>query len=467
MKSSLQLDPNRLFPADPKTRAVAADLYDLVRDLPIISPHGHVDPQLLVENKPFANPAELFIYYDHYVFRLLNAQGFGLDFVKRGGTDAEARAAWRLLCENWNALAGTASGYWLAHEFATLFDIDELPSAANADRLYDQIAEYLTRPEFLPRALFERFNIAVLATTDDPTDDLAAHRALAADPNFRGRVAPTFRPDRYLDPRAEGWAKSVAELLASAGLVDATYENFVDALRIRRAYFIENGAFSADHGVLEPYTADLADDVAADYFARALKGQLGADEARDLAGHFLTVSAGMSAEDGLVMTLHAGVIRNHSAETKANYGADFGHDLPVQAEFTMNLRPLLAKHGLNPNLHLVLFCLDEATWSRDLAPLASFYPSVYIGVPWWFLDAPDATARFRAATVETAGFYRGSGFIDDTRAYLSIPARHDMSRRADSAFLARLVVEGRLQLAQAEQIIVDLVTTIPSKTFKL
>jgi len=467
MKSALQLDPNRLFPADPATREIAAGLYGLVADLPIISPHGHVDPALLAENKPFANPAELFLYYDHYIFRLLHASGLGLDFLKRGGTEQEARAAWRLLCENWHLLAGTSSGYWLNHEFATLFGIDEIPNAQNADRLYDLMAQHLATPEFLPRALFDRFNIAVMATTDDPIDDLAAHRALAADPTFSGRVTPTFRPDRYLDPRVLGWQQNVAALLESAGISGANYANFVEALKIRRAYFIANGAFSADHGVFEPYTADLSDSVAADLFDRALAGTVSAADARELAGHFLTLSAGMSAEDGLVMTLHAGVLRNHSSATQAAFGPDTGQDIPVACEFTQNLRPLLQKHGLNPNLHLILFSLDETNWSREIAPLAGFYPSVYIGAPWWFLDAPDSALRFRAATVESAGFYRGSGFIDDTRAFLSIPARHDMARRTDAAFLARLVIEGRLQLAQAQQIIVDTVTTIPTKAFKL
>lgn len=472
MKQELVLDPNRLFPADPSVCAVAVELYGLVADLPIISPHGHVDAQLLVENKPFANPTELFLYYDHYVFRLLHASGQGLDFLKRGGTDAEARAAWQLLCDNWHLLAGTSSGYWLSHELATLFGVDETPGASNADALYEQISAKLATPAFLPRALFERFNIAVLATTDDPTDDLSAHRDLAADPTFKGRVAPTFRPDLYLDPRVAGWAENVAHLLASAGLkssnsAPANYKNFVEALRIRRGYFIANGAFSADHGVLEPYTADLDEATASELFEKAMAGKATDAEAREFAGHMLTVSAGQSAEDGLVMTLHAGVVRNHSSQTRANFGPDTGHDIPVRCEFTNNLRPLLEKHGLNPKLHLVLFSLDETTWSREVAPLAGFYPSVFIGAPWWFLDAPDSIARFRSATVETSGFYRGSGFIDDTRAFLSIPARHDMARRVDSAFLAKLVVEGRISLAEAKRIAVDLVTTIPTKAFKL
>jgi glucuronate isomerase len=461
------LDSNRLLPADPTTRAIAVELLELVQDLPIIAPHGHVDPTILVQNKPFANPAELFLYYDHYVFRLLYANGLGIDFLKRGGTEEEARSAWKLLCSNWHLLAGTSSGYWLVEEFSTLFGIQELPSQENADELFDRISDCLTQPEFLPRALFERFNIAVLATTDDPIDDLAAHRTLAADPTFQGLVAPTFRPDKYLDPRAINWKANVAELLATAGLTGLNYQNFVQALRIRRDYFIASGAFSVDHGVEEPHTADLTENQASQLFEAAVNGTIDAAGAREFAGHMLTVSAGMSCEDGLVMTLHAGVVRNHSSQTKALIGADTGHDIPVKCEFTNNLHALLERHGLDSRLHLILFSLDESNWSREIAPLAGFYPSVFIGSPWWFLDAPDAIGRFRSATVESAGFYKGSGFIDDTRAFLSIPARHDMARRCDAGFLAGQVVAGRITLQQARTIMVDTVTTIPRKAFKL
>ncbi len=467
MKALQILDENRLFPAEPALREVAAELYDLAKDLPITSPHGHVNPEVLARNEPFANPAELFIYYDHYVFKLLHASGYSLDFINRNGTDEQARAAWRLLCQNWHLLAGTSSGYWLNHELASLFEVYQTPSEANADELYDHISALLATPEFLPRALFQQFNIAVLATTDDPIDDLKFHKQLADDPTFVGRVAPTFRPDAYLDPRAIHWKQNVGKLIESAGLAEVSYKAFIQALTIRRSYFVANGGFSVDHGVLEPYTADLSDDLAGQYFESALAGTISAEEAREFAGHMLTVSAGMSCQDGLVMTLHAGVVRNHSTATFESFGPDSGHDIPVTCEFTNNLRPLLQKYGLNPNLHLILFSLDETNWSREIAPLAGFYPSVFIGAPWWFLDAPDSFQRFRSATVETAGYYRGSGFIDDTRAFLSIPARHDMARRSDASFLARLVVEGRVTLEQARKIMVDTVISIPAKAFKL
>ena len=461
-----KLSPARLLPSEPAVRAIAEQLYDSVANLPIISPHGHVDPALLVENKPFANPAELFIYFDHYVTRLLHATGHSLQDLGKG-SNTDPRKSWNILCSNWHLLAGTASGYWLTHEFSTLFGIDETPSAENAGRLYGLIATELLEPRMLPRALFEEFHIEFLATTDDPCDDLANHQILAQDPTFKGRVVPTFRPDLYLDPRAKNWVENVDRLLTTAEISERNYAGFIDAIEKRRAYFVANGAVSSDHGVYEPYTTILSTDRATELFSLALEGTISAIDARDFAGHMLSEMARMSTNDGLVMTIHAGVLRNHSSKTLANYGPDTGHDIPVRAEFTNNLRPLLEAYGMHPNLTVILFSLDETSWSREVAPLAGFYPSVRVGAPWWFLDAPDSATRFREATTEIVGFYRGSGFIDDTRAFLSIPARHDMSRRVDSAFLARLVAEGRITFEQAEKIAVDLVVAVPKKAFKL
>ena len=468
----LQLDQDRLFPSDPATRDVARALYEQVADLPIISPHGHVDPALLVDDEPFPNPAELFIRFDHYVTRLMHAAGVGLadlgipDRTSDAPT-ASPREVWRTFSENWHLYAGTASGYWLQSTFSQLFDIDVHPDAGNADAVFDRIQAALATPGFRPRALFERFGIEVMATTDDPMDDLAPHRALAGDPAFAGRVLPTFRPDAYLNPAAPGWADNVGRLADWNGSSVSDYSGYLDALAGRRRHFVENGAVSADHGVLEPFTIDLSPSDAAALFERGLSGSLDASEARAFAGHMLLQSARMSVDDGLVMTVHPGVFRNHSSETFAAFGPDTGHDIPVTTTYVENIRPLLEKYGNAKDFHLVLFSVDETVYSREIAPLAGFYPSVYVGAPWWFLDAPDAVTRFRSAVTETAGFYRSSGFIDDTRAFLSIPARHDMARRLDSAFLARLVREGRVDQAAAERIAVDLVDTLPRKVFKL
>lgn len=468
MASALQLDPDRLFPADPATRDIARGLYESVAELPIISPHGHVAPSLLLEDQPFSDPADLLVTHDHYVTRLLHAAGVDLADLGVGrSAPADPRHVWRTFAEHWHLFAGTSSGYWLSHELATLFDLADEPSAETADASFEAISARLADPAYRPRALFGRFRIEVLATTDDPMDDLAAHAALAADPTFTGRVLPTFRPDSYLDPAASDFRTRVERLTAAHGTAIDDFAGYLGALAARRAHFIARGAVSADHGVREPYTVDLDDDEASALYRKAVAGELDAAGSREFAGNMLLRMAGMSARDGLVMTIHPGVYRNHSASTFDRLGPDTGHDIPVTTTYTANLRPLLERHGLEPDLHLVLFAVDETVYSREVAPLAGFYPSVFIGAPWWFLDAPDAVQRFRAAVTETAGFSRGSGFIDDTRAFLSIPARHDMARRSDSAFLARLVREGRVSQAAAERIAIDLVDALPRRVFKL
>lgn len=467
MPPTTDLDGGYLLPADPTTRSIAVDLYSAVVDAPIVSPHGHVSPSLIIDDVPFTDPTDLLITHDHYVTRLLHATGYDLADLGVGqGASADPRAVWRILAENWHRFAGTASGYWLSREFDTLFGITAELSPAIADATYDRIAAALLEPEFRPRALFDRFRIDVLATTDDPLDDLAGHASLTADPSFRGRVLPTFRPDAYIDPETTGFTERVARLLMTTAHA-TTFAGYLAALADRREYFIERGAVSADHGVLEPFTADLEAGYADRLFQGAMAGTLDVDEARLFRGHMLLQMAGMSVDDGLVMTVHPGVRRNHHTATFERAGADTGHDLPVRTEFTENLRPLLQRYGTAKDFHLVLFAVDETVYSREVGPIAGFYPSVYIGAPWWFLDAPDAILRWRSAITESAGFYRSSGFIDDTRAFCSIPARHDTARRVDSSFLARLVREGRVSMSTAERIACDLVDSIPREVFKL
>lgn len=467
----LTLDPDRLFPAEPTTREIARDLYAEVKDLPIISPHGHVDPWLLVTNEPFSDPTTLFLTFDHYIFRLLHANGVDLADVGAGTAELkDPRAAWRILCSHWNDLEGTASGYWLTEEFVSLFHVDQMPSAANADGIYDHIAAALEKEEFRPRALFDRFRIRLLATTDDPLDSLEAHRALAelhARGEIHGTVVPTWRPDRYLDPSKRGFADAVAELTASVGGEATSLPDYLRALQESRARFIAAGAVSADHGVPTPYTVDLDDATLATLLKKTVEGTATDAECREFTGAMLLRCAEFSAEDGLVMTIHPGVFRNHSSATLERFGPDTGHDIPETVEYTRNLRPLLEKVGLHPRFRIVLFGIDETMYSREVAPLAGFYPSVFIGAPWWFIDAPDAIGRFRSAITETAGFTRGSGFIDDTRAFLSIPARHDMARRCDAAFLARYVAEGRLPKTSAQRIIRELTIDQPTRVFNL
>ena len=468
--AALSPHPDRLLPTEPGLRKIARRLYGAVRQLPIISPHGHVPARLLLDDEPFRDPASLFVTPDHYVTRLLHANGIPLSDlgVARGPlSELESRAVWRLLCENWAVFRATPVRYWLESELGEIFGVTERPSGKNADALYDQIADCLARPEFRPRALFERFGIEVLATTDDPADDLSAHRELASVPGWNARIAPTFRPDRYLEPGRPGWPAAVDRLGAAAEVDTGDYHGFVRALEQRRRYFIEHGAFSADHGHQYAHAEPMAVTDAERVFRLARMGEATEAEAVAFRRHMVLEMARMSCDDGLVMTVHPGAHRDHHTASALAYGPDTGSDIPQATEYTGALRPLLERYGTHPNLHLVLFTLDEQVWSRELAPMAGFYPSVYIGAPWWFLDAPDAILRFRAAVTETAGFSRTSGFIDDTRAFCSIPARHDMSRRLDAAFLARLVAEHRLDEDEAMETAVALVDENPRRAFRI
>lgn len=459
------LDPDRLLPGDPAALPIARALYAQMADAPIISPHGHVPAQLLVDDDGFGDPASLFVSPDHYITRQLHALGIPLEALDTG-RGADPREVWRILAGQMHAFAGTASSYWLREELAAVFGIDGELAAANADEIFDAVSARLHEPAYRPRALFERFHITVLATTDDPLDPLDAHQALRDDSSFDGRVLPTFRPDAYIDPAASGFRGNVERLLAATSC-PATLTGYLTALRRRREHFIAHGAVSVDVGVTDAITLDLEAAEAGRLFQQVLAGSATGAEQAAFRAHLLLQLAAMSVEDGLVLTVHAGVHRNHSTLTYERFGPDTGHDIPIRTSFTRELKPLLDRFGLEPGFQLILFTVDETAYSRELAPLAGFYPSVYIGAPWWFLDAPDAILRWRAAITETAGFYRTSGFVDDTRAYLSIPVRHDVARRTDAAFLARYVQQGRIVPSTAERIAADLVDAIPRTAFKL
>ena len=466
----LTAHPDRLLPTEPAVRDIARRLYAAVRDLPIVSPHGHVDPRILVDDTPFTDPTSLLVQPDHYVTRLLHAGGVSLDQLGVGEgplPEDRARAAWRLLCGRWHQLRGTPVRYWFDSELAEIFGVRERPCADNADEVYDHIAAALAEPRHRPRALLRRFGIEVLATTDDPADELTAHARLAADPEITTRVVPTFRPDRYLEPAQAGWPDAVKRLGTVADTDVGDYDGYVTALERRRRFFIERGAVSADHSHADAIAAAIPRADAQRVYRSALAGQVSEAEATAFRRHMIFEMARMSCDDGLVMTLHPGVRRNHHPDTFARYGPDTGHDIPVATEFTDALRPLLARFGTHPNLHLVLFTVDPDVFAREIGPLAGFYPSVYAGAPWWFLDSPALIRRYQESVTEIAGFSRLSGFIDDTRAFCSIPARHDMSRRLDAGFLAGLVAAHRLEEDEAHDTITTLVVDQPRKVFKL
>lgn len=467
MSTPLSPHADRLLPADPGVRELARHLYDAVAQAPILSPHGHVDAALLADDAPFPDPATLLITPDHYVLRLLHAVGVPLGSLGLGETPADPQDVWRAFCANWDAFLGTPVRYWFETSLSEVFGVTEQPSAANADELYAHIDALLATPALRPRALFERFRIETLATTDDPVADLGAHARLRADPTFRGNVLPTFRADRYMDPSATGWTTAIAELSEVSGIDAGRYSGLLDALRHRRTAFREAGGTATDTGVLDAGSWPLETAEAERIHAAALRGEVTAEEAIAYRHDMLYRLAEMSSEDGLVMQLHPGVIRNHHRDTLARFGPDSGHDLPDVVAFTRPLTPILNDFGTNETFRLVLFTVDETSFSREIGPLAGFYPTVYAGAPWWFLDTPDAISRYRRAVTDSAGFTKTSGFVDDTRAFCSIPSRHDMSRRLDAGYLASLVAEHRLTEDQAFELTHRLVDDIPRTTFRL
>jgi len=464
------LDAKRLFPAEATARAVAVKLYETVRNLPIISPHGHTDPRWFAENKPFPNPAALFIQPDHYIFRMLYSQGISLESLgipqEDGRQSADPREVWRIFAKNYYLFRGTPTRLWLDYAFENVFGLTERLSPGNANEFYEVISKKLATPEFLPRALFDRFNIEVLATTDGAVDSLEFHQAIKAS-GWKGRVLPTFRPDAVVDAEFLGFQENLKKLGEVSGEDVSSWKGYLAALRSRRAYFKKNGATATDHGHLTAMTADLPLGEAERLYGRVYSGKMQAGDVELFQAQMLTEMAGMSVEDGLTMQLHPGAIRNYNKAVYEKFGRDKGADIPSPTEYVRALRPLLSKYGNEANFTLILFTLDETTFSRELAPIAGHFPSVKLGPPWWFLDSPEGMMRFREAATETGGLYNTVGFNDDTRAFLSIPARHDVARRVDCAFLARLVAEHRLDEAEAFEVVQDLAVNLVRTAYKL
>lgn len=465
------LHPDRLFSSNPGERAIARELYAAVANLPIISPHGHTDPRWFADNEPFANATELLLQPDHYLLRMLYSQGISLDTLGIACSDgsasgADPAAVWQLFGDHYHLFHGTPTRLWMDHILAEVFAIDVRLDSASAAEIYAEINRQLATPAFLPRALFERFNIEVIATTESPLDPLAAHQRLARDP-WPGRVITAFRPDPVVDPQYEGFADNIDELARISGVSCDTYAGYLDALRERRAFFKSLGATSTDHGHPSACTADLPAAECARLYQGALAGTLSAGEAEQFRGQMLLEMALMSLDDGLVMQLHPGVYRNHNPQLFARYGRDKGADIPLPCEFVRNLKPLLDRLGNKPDFTLILFTLDETTYARELAPLAGHYPAVKLGPAWWFHDSPEGMLRYRHQMTETAGIYNTVGFNDDTRAFLSIPARHDVARRIDCRFLAQLVAEHRLAMDEARTLAHDLAYQLAKTAYKL
>ena len=471
MKDRLRLDPDRLFPAEPEVRAIARRLFRDIEGLPIVSPHGHCDPRWFATDEAFSDPSKLLITPDHYVFRMLHSQGvpleaLGVPRADGGPIETDTRAIWRLFAKNYHLFRGTPSRMWLDWIFVELFGMTVRLSAATADTYYDRIAEALVTPDFRPRRLMERLNIEVMTTTESPLDPLDHHRVIR-ESGWPGRVLTTFRPDPVVDPEFEGFQSNLDRLAALTGEDTRKWSGYLGALRQRRAAFRAMGATSTDHGHPTALTADLHYPEAEVLFARVVHGTFTSADAELFRAQMLTEMARMSVEDGMVMQLHPGSYRNHDAPTFAMFGRDKGADIPMRTDYVHGLKPLLDRFGSAEGFTFIIFTLDESVYSRELAPLAGHYPCLRLGPPWWFHDSSEGMRRFREQTTETAGFYNMVGFNDDTRAFLSIPARHDVARRMDCNFLARLVSEHRLEDDEAVELASDLTYGLVKRTYKL
>jgi glucuronate isomerase len=467
----LVLHADRFFDSDPEIRRSARTLYEETRDLPLICPHGHVDPSTLANDAPFPEPASLIVVPDHYIVRMLYSRGVPMESLgiqTRDGTTVETdpRRVWQLFGENAHLFHGTPTGVWLDHELHDVFGVKARLDADSAQYVYDQIAERLGSPEFRPRRLFERFNIEVLATTDAASDSLEHHRAIRAS-GWRGRVIPTFRPDAVFRIAAPEWAAELECLGQVSGDAIANYASFIDALEKRRAVFKSLGATASDHAVVEPFASRISEQDASAIFVRALRGEATAADQRRFEAHMLMEMARMSVEDGLVMQLHPGALRNHNRQVFERFGADRGADIPVATEYTRNLAELLNAFGNDERFSMVLFTLDESTYARELAPLAGHYPAIRLGPPWWFHDSIEGMTRYRQQVTETAGIYNTAGFNDDTRAFCSIPARHDLSRRVDANFLAGLVARHIVELDDARVMARALAYDLARETYRV
>ena len=457
------MNPDRFFSSDPATRDIARELYQTVAALPIVSPHGHVAPRLFADpNATFGTPADLFIIPDHYVTRMLYSQGIPFESLVEG----DHRKIWKLFCENFHLFRGTPSGIWLTDELASVFGVDEKPSASNADRLFDAVSGKLSSPDFSPRQLFERFHIEALCTTDAATDTLEHHQAIRQS-GWTGNIRPTFRPDGVVNLDAPNWKVNIDKLSEVGGINVVDYKSFIQALEQRRAFFKSMGATATDHAALTPATAELTPTEAESVFQRALKGETNFSDAARFTAHMLTEMARMSIGDGLVMQLHPGSLRNHNEIIFQKFGLDKGADIPLQTEYTRNLLPLLNKYGNDLRLTLILFTLDETTYSRELATLAGHYPALKLGPPWWFHDSLNGMARYFDQVMETTGLYNTAGFNDDTRAFCSIPARHDVWRRASANWLAGLVVRHIVDMDDAGEMIQDMAVNLAKRAYKL
>lgn len=451
---------------------IAQDLFESVGELPLICPHGHVPPQLFsTENEKFDNPAELFITSDHYVLRMLLSQGvrcqdLGIQGVSDESYISAPEQIWQIFCDHYHLFDGTPTGLWIENILAMVFGIMKKPDSENAIELYQQMAQSLRSASFNLRKLFQKFNIEVLCTTDDVTDSLNVHQEISQ-AGWQGRILPTLRMDRVVDIQHPTWPDHIQALSSFTHQEIVDYRSFIWAIEKRRTDYQALGCKASDLSLKTPYTCQLSNQKSEEFFQLGLKKQITDDEALQFKGQLILELARMSAEDGMVMQLRAGIYRNHSPGIFQELGPDMGFDIPVKVEWTQNLKPLLDAYGMDTNLCLILFTLDESNYARELAPIAGAYPAIKLGPPWWFNDSPQGIRRYFDSVMETAGFENTVGFNDDARNFLSIPARHDLWRRISALWLADLVQNGQLSGSDARKRMADLAYGLAKSGYRL
>jgi glucuronate isomerase len=474
---TLKLHPHRLFSSDSTVQTIAAELYDRIAGLPIISPHGHTDPSWFSNNDNFGNATELLIKPDHYVFRMLFSQGITLEqlgiaqhgerAVPGEADSVDPEVVWQIFADHYYLFCGTPSGYWLDATFANVFGFSEKLCSENAQEYYQEIGRQVSSVSFKPRALLDRFNIELIATTEGALDPLEHHQALEGS-DYAKRVITTFRPDDVVDASRADFNDNLIKLAQITGENLDSWQGYLAALRQRRAFFKAKGrATATDHGHPTALTCALSTSACETLYLKCRSGEATVQEQELFRGQLLTELAGMSVADGLVMQIHPGAYRNHNKAVLDKFGFDKGADVPMATEYVQALKPMLDQYGNNPKLNIILFTLDETTYSRELAPLAGHYPSVKLGPAWWFHDSPAGMYRYRQQVTETAGFYNTVGFNDDTRAFLSIPARHDVARRVDCRYLAELVANHQLTMDDAHTLAYELTYGLVKKAYQL
>ena len=464
-------DTDFLFPSDEKTKTFARSLYQIVEELPLVSPHGHCDPLWFSKNENFTDPTQLLIIPDHYIFRMMVSQGISLESIgippkNSSSYERDPIKIWQIFADNYYLFRGTPTAMWLDQTFKHVFEITDPLNSSNSLTFYHHIAKKLQEPLFKPRALFEQFKIETLATTDSALDNLENHKFII-DSNWNGNILPTYRPDSIIDPETKNFTNNLKRLEELTGEDVSSWNGYLAAHASRRAFFIKHGAKASDHGHFTPKTFNLPREKASNLYNAIYSGNFSKKQAIMFKGQMMTEMAKMSIDDGLVMQLHTGSKRNHSSMIFNRFGSDKGFDIPKSIDYVTGLQPLLECVGLNNKITIIVFTLDESTYSRELAPLAGVYPALKLGPPWWFFDSFEGIKRFRETTTETCGFYNTVGFNDDTRGFCSIPARHDFARRCDCSYLAHLVATGRLRINEAEELAEDLSYNLCKKAYNL